>query len=726
MVSQPQLRILAWLSNHPSSLEKEWDVTRAISLPGIAEGLGVVRSALNSPLTVLEQNGLITKRMAHVIGGGSRRRQVYHITNAGRRLTVTEASQLDNTKLSRKIIGKPPPLGEIFGRDVEVDNCLKILASNSLIISGMPGVGKTALIGKLVKQLPQNQIIRWSTGNKFADFSTICRAWQFSHTLPRDIESICLNLDGKAEILILDDYHTINKRHINKVNNLLQSLASTGRLRVIVVTRELSTSLESFANFKLGPLDVESCCAILGTELELSVTQNIARSLGCHPLALKLYQPRFGVPETNDDIINYVENVVLQNLEPRHRDQISLLALEPMPVSSERSVIVDQIAVFDDQNLLQWHQETKLELQHLVRNVTRANLSNEQRERGHSKLAEHWKTLSKDAESNHYLYHLAQVNQANFVELVAAKLADNVEFDSAALAVIVNELIEQSGEDKDLRYLASKISAYRFEADELRDHIAYLDGIKATEMTFRLAELDGRKADCESLIEPLMVQFTPFQKNRFLLAIASQLVDDRLPNQKIPRESIAKAESYLERLSFTDQQESRQPLLVAATVIRYSIAISKGDGLRADEIINSLEKVTAINNSTVVNLRAKQAILRFENQSITIEELCEIVEASCKLIDNPLLSNSLRLRMLEVILSHDLERVKLWFAGLTPPDFFPRSKTSLRYCARWWLLHSSIHPELAKSSLKESLLRYRESGCVNAAEQLESKLHSLI
>ncbi len=81
MVSKAQLRILDWLSNYPDTLRKSWDVTRDLSLPGIADALGVVRSALNQPLTRLEKNGFVIKRTAHVVGGGSRRRQVYHITN---------------------------------------------------------------------------------------------------------------------------------------------------------------------------------------------------------------------------------------------------------------------------------------------------------------------------------------------------------------------------------------------------------------------------------------------------------------------------------------------------------------------------------------------------------------------------------------------------------------------------------------------------------------------
>ena len=45
MLSPAMLRILRWLDEHPSTLEGAWDVPRSLSLEGIADGIGVVRSA---------------------------------------------------------------------------------------------------------------------------------------------------------------------------------------------------------------------------------------------------------------------------------------------------------------------------------------------------------------------------------------------------------------------------------------------------------------------------------------------------------------------------------------------------------------------------------------------------------------------------------------------------------------------------------------------------------
>ena len=60
---------------------------REICLPGLAEYLGVVRSALHTPINELLDGDYIAERKAHVIGGGSRKRKVYHITDKGREIS---------------------------------------------------------------------------------------------------------------------------------------------------------------------------------------------------------------------------------------------------------------------------------------------------------------------------------------------------------------------------------------------------------------------------------------------------------------------------------------------------------------------------------------------------------------------------------------------------------------------------------------------------------------
>ena len=148
-LSLPEERLLRLLADYSPSLEKAWDVTREISLPGMSEALGVVRSALNVPLTSLEQRGFLFKRMAHVIGGGSRRRNVYHLTDEGR----SAAAQLgENDAKPRKsssranILGDPPTEAPLYGRlELVKQIASKMEVHQHLLISGLPGIGKTAV-----------------------------------------------------------------------------------------------------------------------------------------------------------------------------------------------------------------------------------------------------------------------------------------------------------------------------------------------------------------------------------------------------------------------------------------------------------------------------------------------------------------------------------------------------------------------------------------------------
>ena len=90
------------------------------------------------------------------------------------------------------------------------------------------------------------------------------------------------------------------------------------------------------------------------------------------------------------------------------------------------------------------------------------------------------------------------------------------------------------------------------------------------------------------------------------------------------------------------------------------------------------------------------------------------------------MAESLKLRFVEVLFADNIELAKTRFNQLTKPDKFTRSNTSIRYSARWWLAHSKIFSSSSKSSLRESLMKFREAGCSNVAVELESKFHTQV
>ena len=724
MLTQPQLRILKWLSEYPSSMEKSWDVSRDLSLPGIAEGIGVVRSSLNIPLTKIEEHGFVQKRMAHVIGGGSRRRQVYHISNSGRdylsQLLVSDIT----TKKPKPIFGNPPKQIKIYGRNTELSQSLEILNRKSLVITGMPGIGKSVFVRKIAAHYANNKTVRWVTANEFTDYLEICSVWNFMAMMPQDIESIALYFTNLEEVLIIDDYHLIDIRHQSKIQDLVNGISKHSKMKFILISRDTLDTDFGFEKLKMESLDLDSCCEMLGDDIELSKRADISEKLGRHPLALKLYDATFESPESSIDIIDYVNNVVLKNIAEDDKKLLNLMSLEPNPVNSKLSIIEPLIEIFDMQSLLKWYNDSEVELQHLVRNVTRSNLSSDEIQLIHSQLSMHWKSLPVDGNLINYFYHLSKSAPEMFVEQISDSLEQVMEINSAALAVMVEDLIEQDAKNESLRYVACKIAAKRYEAEYLKQSVEFLSGNKRLEMDFILANMEGKLDQCEAIAEQLVANQSSFEANKLLISLATQILEDRLPNQKLEDDLIRKVNSYLNRLDFSELA-NRNVILVAVSMVKFTLALDGNKLSDAVNILDSIESIQHNQNPICLSMQSKLKIYQYDHGIIDFEAVVESVQSNCAVIDNKLMSDSLRLKLIESIIESNLEEASKMFTRLTKPNLLPRSSPALRYCARWWLAKSKISKNLDKSSLKESITRYRESGCHNAAKALESKLHSM-
>ena len=159
----------------------------------------------------------------------------------------------------------------------------------SLLVSGMPGIGKSTFVLSLCQELAQQKTVRWAVADQFSDYHSIISTWYLDELLPNDIESICLKLQNNDDILVIDDINLVSQRHIDSLQELIEKLCISSKVRLILISRESSGLFKDLSNFKLDALDLTSCCAMLGDHTDKSIRENIAKSLGNHPLALKLY-----------------------------------------------------------------------------------------------------------------------------------------------------------------------------------------------------------------------------------------------------------------------------------------------------------------------------------------------------------------------------------------------------------------------------------------------------
>ena len=208
MVTGPESRILARLHTFSSTLESAWDVPRDICLPGLSEYLGVVRSALHGPLNELVKKGMVMERKAHVIGGGSRKRKVYHITDIGR--MECQGVDLQPKKSIGELLGKPPNQSYLHGRAELID---QLKSKKKTILTGLPGIGKTSILRGIADVLvKEGMTVRFATMESFKDITDIFEDWGYQFSSENAVLS-----SSKKEVLILDELQEVSQRHLARL-----------------------------------------------------------------------------------------------------------------------------------------------------------------------------------------------------------------------------------------------------------------------------------------------------------------------------------------------------------------------------------------------------------------------------------------------------------------------------------------------------------------------------
>ena len=732
MISSSQKRILSWLSKFSSDLENSWDVTRDISLPGIADGLGVVRSALNLPLKKLQQSEMVFKRQAHVVGGGTRKRQVFHITSKGREY-ISKNNPVSSKKNSQGIIiGSMPTIGEVIGRNELINSLIASLEKSSLLICGLPGIGKTTVVCELSNKLSnKGGIIRWANANEFSDLYDICNQWQLIDPLPRDNDAlqdlICQNFGN--ETLVVDDTHLISKRHIEPFMELSKKINQSSKARIIFVGREPMNKFSSLEKIQILPLEDQFGAQLLGDEQNLDERLLISKRLGGHPLALQLYQPEFDLPEQSTNVQKYVENTVLLNLGEQEKDSLNLLSMEPIPVFSKNSLVCESIGIFDEQALLRWSSNNlNVEVNHLIRNVRRSFLDSSQQKKLHQKLSDHWQSISRNVEEDMILlFHQISSGNLNMVDLIENHLGSISSNKSNFLAVLIEQALEQNPDSSDLHYFAAKVAAQRCELSVIKNHIDKVDEARKLELNLQIAFFEGRTEDAERIFLQSLEDKEPHLINKLAISAASKRIDDRIFDQKVDNEQILEVKKYLSKIDINKiKKEIKSTAVIAITVIKHSLALLERDIKTAEQLSISVSKLGQDAESLMLMLRSKEIIYRLKNNDASIQETIQFIEKAVSSQTNQIYSDSIRLNLVETLIPIDSKLANQQFQLLKKPNEDSKSDTYYRYTARWWLCKSYIDSLEKLTCLRESISVYKKAGCTRAAKILESRLHSFV
>ena len=680
MVTGPEARILVRLAEFPPSLESAWDAPRDICLPGLSEYLGVVRSALHAPLSELGGKELIIERKAHVIGGGSRKRKVYHITELGRK--ECEGITVPNKKKIGELLGQPPAKTILHGRDSLIQ---QLKGEAKLILTGLPGIGKTSLLRSIADELvSEGETVRFATMESFKDITEIFEEWGLVYTS----ESAVLN-STKNEILILDEVQEVSLRHVGRLEQFAQKSEN-----LIMASRAPLPITEGFEIIEIPPLEIEAAVGLLPSHLENR--ELVAERLGGHPLALQLHDENSELPEAGYDLQEWVKEVVLADLgdEIKALDELSLL---PVPVPTDYLQYEQYLFDLDDHALLRWFGNS-VELHHLVRNVRSTMLSEED----HAAAAEYWSQKEGDLARLVEMHHILKSG-----EDIESHLLSNAEAlmirSSAGLATLIGDAIYRHP-TKSLHRIAALVAIERGESEIASEHLIHCD---APDLKYSLSLLEGKAEDFDS----------SNMDSRLILSEAARRMDDRLPGG-LPDSEIL---DLLEDIDFSKAEgEMKKIMLVATAHIRHAWFISQNNWGEAAKIRDNLESISHSEDPQLKAMKMRAEIAETSPNSPSFEKLIESVFSKTGLKASML--------QLSLIQRCDGERaVSLLNRVEMPGDDAQNNLSSARrVAATIWFLRAKFKTHNAFSSMAESIALWKQSLCPIAANKAAEMMHKLI
>ncbi len=712
MLPEAQARILRWLGPFADGLREAWDVPRDLSLPGMAEGLGLVRSALHVPLNRLIEEGLVTVRSAHVIGGGRRRRSVHHLTDEGRRVLDSLESPTEHHVSSGHWIGHRPPTGPAFGRDPDVAALQHLLKEHgSAALTGLAGIGKST-VARCVAEAwcTEGGDVRWANVDAYAALSDVASALNGTTTFGDDASAADW-LEGlpSTDLVVLDGCEHIHAMHAARFWKAAGG--STSGPTWFIVGRAPFDSPESMPRKVLDPLGDEAAMQILG---DVEDAEAILSRLGGHPLALHLYRPGLALPEQGEDIEAFVTNAVLADLSKGEQMAVDELALLPFGVPGDDLAQADNITDLDERALLLWWTTGGLQLHALVRHVVLETMDEAAVKQASMTAAEHWLNSTSPLGPLLVMHHRMLAGQGGMVDAAGSVMASNTGGLGRLSALLEDALERTPADERDgLLGVAAEVAVRRGNVERARGYLERMNVPDPTALAAVL-RLEGRTEEAEGLLTDA-IQSSGSLRPR--MALITARIEDRLPGQSDDVEDVL---SLVDALNpATLPLDVRRTAVVAKALLRFSVLVVGGRLSEATELLADLSSTRALPTEDVTDLRWRHAVA---NDALDTKLLTGLEQHLNGRDD--LRANALRMSLLERMVSEGHDLAQETAGNIRLPD--ARAVGERRLRAR----HATCLARLTtdgsrRAKLLHAAAMHRHAGSTRAARALVDEAHTV-
>ncbi|MAR46509.1 MAG: hypothetical protein CMA41_01730 [Euryarchaeota archaeon] len=727
MLTPAMLRILRWLDEHSAALESAWDVPRSISLEGIADGIGVVRSALFQPMSTLEEDGLIQTRQAHVIGSGRRKRKVVHITQDGRKQIQQNTEEVPDrrSRTSLKLKGQVPEYTILHGRQSEIESIQEALERNAPVhLRGMPGIGKSTLARSVVQELAGQGIqVHWVQLDAYCDVHEAMQRMEVETPQILDVEGYASLFEQENMLLVFDDVHAISSRHQSSFSNLFQGLQNHN-IPFMLLGRDRDTFSIEGEYVDLGPLEQADAIELLNPELG-DERASIVDTLGGHPLAILLYDASTPLPETNQGVRTYVEQVVLGDASSEVHEAMSPFLVLPFPVPAEKMPDPNHVPLLDEHTLLRWGvRDSTMEMQHLIRNVCKSSLEDSEIDALHLSAIVHWEKEDDAIASILELHHRIQRGETEVSSHLSVRANELMDAYSGAFATLLDDALANESENLELIELASQHALNRAEVEVARDYIQNFDDPQLANIRLQIMQFEGKKDIMEELESMLDGVEKPEQKLRIQLSVLSRSIDDMSSNSN--EEDFNRINRLIDQVNLPDKENERQVILTTIVVMRHSLAIERGDIDAANFLLDQLKGIALASDPLIQYLTTKTELKSVDARSANAALTLRNAELTASQLQQPLYKASLLLLICEQLVETQLPRAQLLHEQIDIQFIETMDVPSARrVVAKWWEVKSMFDEKNRIFALREAILRYRSVGCPNRARSLSKRMHNI-